>query len=287
MFGHKKNKEPKIKLLKFEDMFVISNFFYKSIGVRPLIRKSSQSLWYEVVFWVTLINCVLGYIAEWIFLCASFGKPGSFLSLIALTPCICFVTLAIHAQLVVLVKRKELTRIVNMLVDGFPTTLEGQLSQKVHEKKKQFEMYSYAYCGATIILIITFNFIPFVENLRDYLQKGHWEKILPYFMWYPFNEFDDQVFPYIYVHQTIAGFSASFALQAEIYLIGTAMCQFCIHFEGLSREIRNYRPNKETDKIFLRKIIKKHNEILDHAQEFAEIVSAVLFIQQTCASIVI
>lgn len=124
-------------------------------------------------------------------------------------------------------------------------------------------------------------------TLVDYLRLGVWKKEFPYFVWYPFDAFDDQYFAYVYLSQTWAGFTTVFAMLAEVFIIGTLVLQFCIQFECISRSLREYRPSHATNNQFLRKTIAQHNFILDTAEEFADIISGTLFINQTCSSMVI
>lgn len=274
-------------VVQFRDLFSVSNFFYKLIGVPPLFPNAHPSRLSRLFFWTSFWNLFITYIAEGIFLVSASGSSNSFLQVIALVPCMCYVTLAVNGMIVIIFHRERIVKIIAMLEQHFPTTLQEQQAHKIMAKKRQFNLFFSAYTTVFVALIMTFNCVPFAMTLRNYLTAGVWEKTLPYFVWYPFNEYDDRVFPYVYALQSWAGFTCVFAMTAEIFLISASVMQFCIQFDRLAKAIREYRPDIRTDNKFLREAILRHNYILTHAQEFADIISASLFIHQTCSSLVI
>lgn len=275
------------ELVNFREMFSLSHFFYKTIGILPLFHDATTSWLWSLFFWFSFINLTLSYIAEWIYLFTALGTFGSFLQLTDLAPCMCFVTLAINAMVVILRRRKRIVKVITTLEEIFPADAEDQRVQYIPEKKRQFDRLLFTFSGAFLSLITTFNFIDFGVTLIGFFKSGVWKKDLPYFLWYPFDEYDDRYFPYIYLHQTWAGFTTVFAIMAEIFLIGALVLQFCIQFERISMSIKEYRPNRSTDTRFLREIIAQHNYILNNAQEFADIISGTLFILHTCSSLII
>lgn len=273
--------------VEFREMFSICHLSYKLIGVQPLFRDVAPSKLWSFFFWLSFWNLVLTYIAEYVFIATAFGKFGSFLQLIALIPCMCYVTISINAMIVMITKRSRLIAIITTLEDQFPRDLDEQRAHKIANKKRQFDRPLFLYFGVFVVLVMTFNCVPFMITLIDYIKLGIWEKSLPYFVWYPFDEFDDRYFAFIYVHQSLAGFTTVFGIMGELFMTGACVLQFCIQFQRISSSIREYRPHKDTDQEFLKNIITQHNYILTNAQELADILSATLFIHQTCSSIVI
>lgn len=274
-------------VVRFRDMFSVCHFNYKLIGVPPLFPDFRPSRLWAIFFWLSFVNLVITHLVEVIFLVRAFGNFGNFINLIALVPCVCYVTLAINAMVVVMFKRDRIVKVIAVLESQFPTTLEEQRSERILEKKRNFDRPLFYYFVVFVVLITTFNFVPFGVTLVDYLTLGVWEKALPYFAWYPFDAYDDRFFVYMYLHQTWAGFTTAFGMLADVFMMSASVLQFCIQFQLISTSIREYRPSTGTDKDFLRQLIQQHNHILSNAQEFADIISATLFLHQTCSSIVI
>lgn len=274
-------------VVKFRDSFYSSHLFYKTVGVRPLFHDTPASPLLSWTFWLSFINLVLTYTGELIYIGISLGDFGTFLNLIALVPCICYVTIALNAMIVVHMKRQRIVNVITQLEEQFPTTIEEQRAQQILKKKRQLNHFLLGYSLAFVVLILTFNFVPFGVTLRGYLKHGTWKKDLPYFMWYPFNQWNDSIFPLIYLHQTWAGFTTVFGMLGEIFLIGSVVVQFSIQFERISMAIVHYKPDPRTDTEFLQTTIRQHNYILTNASEFADIISETLFIQQMASSVVI
>lgn len=276
------------ELVQFEELFTISNIFYKAIGVTPLLKDAQPTVLRSTFYWISFFNLWIAYVGEFIFMGTSFGKFGSFLQMTALAPCMCFVTLAVNEMILIKRQRTRLVEVIATLEKQFPKTIEEQCAEKVMEKKRQFDRYLFGFSGAFLILIMTFNFIPFIVTLVQYLVHGVWKKELPYFVWYPFDEFDNRYFAAIYLHQTYAGFTTVFAILAEDFLIGTCVFTVCIQFERISKTIKSFKPGKASEnRVFLRQLIIDHNFILENADEFADIISGTLFINYICSSLII
>lgn len=275
------------QVIRFRDTFSQTHLFYKLIGLRPFSHENHSSWLWDVVFWLSFVNLTASYIAEWIYLCLALGHFDSMLSIIELLPCMCFVTLSINAMAVSRFKREELVRVIDILEEQFPKGLEEQRAQKIPDKKRLFDRLLRGFAVAFLALIVTFNFIEFGGTVVHYLNSGAWEMSLPYFLWYPFDAYDRRYFPYVYLHQTWAGFTCVFAIMAETFLIATSALQFCIQFESISNSIRGYHPHKGKDEAFVRRITLQHNSTLSNTKGFQDIISVCIFIHHTCSSLII
>lgn len=277
-------KEP---LVKFREMFSTCHTCYKFIGIRPLFHDVPASKWWTLFFWLSFWNLFLTYLGELVFIGTTFGEFGSFLKLVALFPCTSYGTVTVNGMIVVAIKRSRLVAIIKALEGQFPTNLDQQRVNQIARMKRQFDLPLQAYFGAFVVLIATFNCTPLLTTLVNYIHHGVWEKSMPYFVWYPFNEYDDRYFLFLYLLQFWAGITTVFGMMADLLMMGACVLQFCIQFKLIASSVREYRPNKATDKEFLEKIVTQHNFILTNAKEFASILSSGLFFHHTCASIVI
>lgn len=274
-------------VVKFRDLFSIANFFYKTIGIRPVFHDILPKVSWTIFFWLSFWNLFIAYVGEWLYVFTSIGEFSSFLQLTALAPCIGFVTMALNHMMLVHRHRKLVVGTITMLEQQFPTTLADQEAQQIVEKKRELDRFLFGFSGVFVLFITTLNYISLIAALVNYFKVGVFEKQLPYFIWYPFNAFDDRWYNYMYLHQSWAGFTTIFAMLAELFLIGTTVLQFCIQFERIAISIREYRPNKETNQQFLSRTIAQHSFILDRADEFVNIISATLFLHYMLSSMII
>lgn len=271
----------------FRDMFHLSNYFFKLVGVCPLFDHFVRTRVMGIVFMLSFANLVITYFAEYMFIITAFGDFENFLQLIAIIPCICYVTMGINAMVVITLRRSLMVSVNSQLEMIFPKTLEEQRSQSLLTKKKQSDRFLLGFSTVFMFLISTFNFSPIVESIVDYLRHGAVNKVLPYPTWYPFDSYDNRYFPYVYIHHIWAGYTTVFAVLGELFQIGAGVLQLTLQFERVALEIGEHRPERSKDEDFIPRLVKKHNHILNTAHELADIVSPTIFLSQMCSSVVI
>lgn len=277
-------------MVSYRDLFSITHIFYKAIGVSPFYGHIKQSLRIRIFFWLSFLNAAVSLALEFIFLCKALGKFEGFLQVTALVPCMCFVVLALNEMMVVSSRRERIIRVLAELEELFPKTVQAQRDQHIQETTKRFNWFLFGFSGSFVALILTFNFIPFTMTLIDYVAHGRWAKELPYFLWYPFDAYDNRWFAFCYFHQTWAGFTTVFGILAQVFLIGSSVLQFCFQFERISNALLKYRPGRalrSKDHQFLHQTVVQHIKILELAHEFADIISETILTNYICSSLVI
>ena len=56
-----------------------------------------------------------------------------------------------------------------------------------------------------IMGLLMFTFTPAFINLSDYLNDYEFKLVMPFVAYYPFNEFDVWIYPWVYIHQVGSG----------------------------------------------------------------------------------
>lgn len=290
------------ELVAFDEFFTVCRFFFKSIGIHLQLDHAGPPLgkwrgrFKALYFWLSFWNLAITYVGELVFFVLGFGTIGSFLQLTALAPCIAFVHLSLDQILLVHRRRHQLEAIIGFLEQDFAKTAADQQRQNIAGRRRQHIRVMVGFAVSFVTLIVTFNFIPFVVTVAQFLMQGRaLEKQLPYFVWYPFDEYDTRIFPVIYLLQSWAGFTCVLSIAAMTVLMATVSILICLTFERIALDLSGLHDDDDITTRLpdvrtvdrLRTLVRQHIAVIQVTEAFERTLSASIAIQYIISSLVI
>ncbi|XP_065354819.1 uncharacterized protein LOC135949246 [Calliphora vicina] len=288
---------------KFEDFFKLANFFYTTTGM-VLVKKENLSLAKTMlasfIFYVGIINMNYVLCLEIIYVSLAIINGNKFLEATMTLSYIGFVVVGNFKMLFVWRKKAELSKFLNSLKYIFPNEKEQQQKYSLRQYLSQCSRITIAFSVIYMIAIWTYNLFTVTQFLiyEKWLQIRQIEKILPYFMYTPWDWTDHWSYYVLYVSQDFAGYTSAAGQISGDLLLSSCATQMIMHYDFLSKTMEGYRSkllekgvNKEKafkeDMEFLINMIQYHSYLLDLSHQMNNIFGLPILLNFIASSFVI
>ncbi|EDW80541.1 uncharacterized protein Dwil_GK11590 [Drosophila willistoni] len=289
----KKTQVPAVIPLK--DFLKYANLFYLSIGMLAYdndgIEKWKQRLLnYNFIFQMVNLNAVL--ISELIYVFLAITSGTNFLEATMNLSFIGFVLVGDLKIWHIWRKREKITRVVTQLEQLHPHSLEHQKFYAVDESLRGYRRVSIFYFGMHLMLIWTYNLYWAIYYVvcDFWLGVRHFERMLPYYCWVPWDWSTNFSYYLMYVSQNIAGQACLSGQLAADMLMCAVVVLLVMHFTCLARRIEQQVAGVESmksDMVFLQTAIAYHQRILQLCLDMNDIFGVSLLCNFVSSSFII
>lgn len=233
---------------QFEDFFKITNFFYTTIGM-VVVKRENLSLVKEMVasfifyFGMINMNCVL--CCEMIYVALAIINRNKFLEATMTLSYIGFVLVADFKMLIIWHKRKELAEFLQGLKYIFPNEQKIQYKYNLRKYLSECTRVTIFFSVIYMIAIWTYNLFTVTQFLiyEKWLKIREIEKILPYFMYTPWDWTDHWSYYVLYISQDLAGYTSAAGHISGDLLLSSCATQMIMHYDFLSNSMQEYKSN--------------------------------------------
>ncbi|CAD7082672.1 unnamed protein product [Hermetia illucens] len=241
--------------------------FLISIGMDPYPMDASSTgrtvttgLFYELGLW-NLRCCDFFYV---VYLYLAIKNSMNLMDSTISLPCLISCVLSEFKVTILRRKRDQFIEILEFLDEKFPTRKAEQDYYGIVEVHRATKRMSIILAIGVSMFIWSFNLLPLCEGVISVVAYGNnFTYPLPYAMWHPFRT--DRIIAYVGVNIQLifAGYVVAQYYIGVDSLMFTITNQICMHFDYISRSIRDYHPKgAKKDYIFLKEIIERHVEVL-------------------------
>ncbi|XP_037951221.1 odorant receptor 85b-like [Teleopsis dalmanni] len=260
-----------MNLAKFDDFVRLSNFFYKTVGIKPYEKPDTiktSSFLQNFVFYAGTLNLVIALMGEFLYVLIAFKNGTNFAEATMTMSYIGFVSVGLFKMLSIWWKKDVLTAFVRELLAIFPNTAQRQEQYKLNSYLRQCTFVTVGFSLLYMILIWTYNLFAMVQYLvyERWLQLRFVGRMLPYYLYIPWNYEDNWSYYLLYAALNFAGYtSASGQIAADLLLCATAT-QVLMHYDFISNCIEQHKINTKNsgkDMLFLKDIIAYHEKLLN------------------------
>ncbi|XP_023169726.2 putative odorant receptor 85d [Drosophila hydei] len=296
----KRPKEPKDgKAKSLYTFFRFVDFFYLSIGMKAYDRDSPNTskpdghrtvLRCYFIFQMLNLNVVL--LSEIIYVFLAFSSGNNFLEATMNLSFIGFVIIGDLKIRHIWSKRRHITKVVQCFELLHPKTAEKQKEYKLNDYLCSYRRVSIFYFGMHLILIWTYNLYWAVYYLiyDFWLDVRHFEQMLPYFCWTPWDWKGNWSYYVLYISQNIAGQTClSGQLAADMFMCALVTL-LIMHFKRLSEQIEQHVAGvlpANQDLGFLQTSIVYHQRLLGLTKDVNQIFGVSLFCNFTSSIFII
>ncbi|KAM7361892.1 odorant receptor 85c-like [Cochliomyia hominivorax] len=288
---------------KFEDFFKLANFFYTSLGM-VLVKKENfspaKSLLATFIFYTGIINmnCVL--CCELIYVALAIINRNKFLEATMTLSYIGFVVVGNFKMLFVWRKKSELAKYLQGLKQIFPNEKHLQRKYNLRKYLSHCTRITIAFSLIYMIAIWTYNLFTVTQFLiyEKWLKIRVIEKILPYFMYTPWDWNDHWSYYVLYVSQDFAGYTSAAGQISGDLLLSSCATQMIMHYDFLAKTVQEYKSNLLSELInkeknfkedmeFLKNMLQYHSYLLDLSQQMNTIFGLPILLNFIASSFVI
>ncbi|TMW51390.1 hypothetical protein DOY81_003514 [Sarcophaga bullata] len=293
----------KLPGIMFEDFFKLANFFYLTTGmVIYHSEKFSRAkiMAGNVIFYVGIINMNYVLCLEIVYVALAINNRNKFLEATMTLSYIGFVVVGNFKMLFVWRKKRELAMFLKQLQHIYPSNRKQQEGYKLHEYLRQCTRITVAFSLIYMIAIWTYNLFTVTQFLiyEKLLGIRKIEKVLPYFMYIPWDWSQHWSYYVLYVSQDFAGYTSAAGQISGDLLLSSCATQLIMHFNYLARSLESYKTkyqqmniNKqkeyEKDFQFLRTMIKYHTYLLGLSHQLNNIFGLPILLNFIASSFVI
>ncbi|TDG41483.1 hypothetical protein AWZ03_012080 [Drosophila navojoa] len=253
------------------------DIFYFSIGMKAYDR---------------MLNLNLTLLSELIYVFLAFSTGNNFLEATMNLSFIGFVIVGDIKIQHIWGKRGHITKVVQRLQLLHPITANQQWEYRLSDYLRSYRIVSIFYFGMHMVLIWTYNLYWAIYYLvcDFWLGKRHFERMLPYYCWTPWDWKSNWSYYVMYVSQNIAAQTCLSGQLAADMLMSALVTLLIMHFKHLSRQIEQHvagvRP-ADQDLGFLQRSIVYHQQLLCLSQDISRIFGVSLFCNFASSSFII
>ncbi|GAB0093737.1 Odorant receptor [Sergentomyia squamirostris] len=272
-------KQEKSVLVAFREFVVIPYFLFGTIGLVPFdphpdyVIPLLKIIWW----WSSYINhfyCIVGELLYYYFAWRDNILEDIFLEFTALAPCTIFSTISVIKMSMIWHNRHRITRIVNKLEEIFPKTEDEQAEFNTKKTRRSTYLIMVYFSASYMVLIWVFNLMPLITSFISYAETGIFHRVLPYSIWYPFNETKRIRYIIIYIQQNWGAFASMIGVLATDLFFGCFITQLSMQFKALSKHlafITTPRRTRRMRNLRIKNAIERHNTLIDLCFEMEDI----------------
>ncbi|KAL7741919.1 hypothetical protein ACLKA6_012131 [Drosophila palustris] len=261
----------------FDDFMSLPIFFYHTIGVDPYESTGSKSVpsrWLYVIFIMHVINIAFNFGAETTVIVLYYDDMESIVD-------VCMTICYLGHDIVSLLKifsvqrqRAKLSALVREMESIFPApNREEQRKYQVDYYLRRCRFFMRGFSGLYLFLVVTYSFYVYIKYLIQHwiLESVDAEKAMPYYSVSPWDWHDNWSYYVMYLIQVVAAYMTTTGHISTDILIYAVNMQLVMHFDYLSRELSEFRLNKQSkndekcyvkDLNLLQDLIAYHNKLL-------------------------
>lgn len=263
---------------KFEDFFKLANFFYLSTGMVIYQNENfskTKTLAANFIFYGSLFNMNYILVLEILYVVLAIVNGNKFLEATMTLSYIGFVVVSNFKMLFVWRKKTELAKFLKELRQIFPLQEKQQKNFKLPEYLRQCTLITVGLSVIYMIAIWTYNLFTITQYLiyEKWLDIRKIERVLPYYMYTPFDWSEHWSYYVIVFSQNISGYTSAAGQISGDILLSSCVTQLIMHFNYLTRCLEKYKTKyqqKKIDKVkehkkdfeFIRTMIKYHSFLL-------------------------
>lgn len=253
-----------MKVIKIEDFFKISNFFFRVIGIFPYKdpnRKESAKiqLFMNLIFLLGYTNLLICFIQQNVYILKALAE-GNILAAFIATPCTGIVALSFFKVVYMNLNSNNITELIQGLNDLMPKEEKAQNIFKVNFHLRKVLKLGSFYTVVLSTSIWAFNLLPLAWSLIEFLfasdNNRNFEFRLPFVCYYPFSIDCISKYVFAYVTQVFGGITSSGGLFSCDILMFNLILLICMNFNYVENNISKNSQN-------LNDIIKHHQRILE------------------------
>ncbi|XP_037910186.1 odorant receptor 85c-like [Hermetia illucens] len=265
-----------VKTVQFSHFMAVALGLYKTMGIDTFtsqVKYGTLDRFIQVVILhLGTWNLILIIIGEIIYLLKSFGSFENFLQITAVLPCIGLCVGSMGKILTVWNKKTQVKTILSQLEGIFPRNLVEQEKFQVETYRKHITKMIIPLTVVTMFALWVFNLYELFDSSVYYFRNRQFQKVYPYFVWYPFDDQTNVAYPLVYLHQCYAGYVAVGSTLATDLLLCCIINQLRMHFDFISRQIAEIVPKgRPNDVRIVKHLIEHHITILRISDEVNDV----------------
>ncbi|XP_030376285.1 odorant receptor 85c-like [Scaptodrosophila lebanonensis] len=287
-------KARKMPQTKIDSFMKYANFFYKCVGIEPyrkISRPAEYSAWLNIVYWANIINLLLIMLAEIVYVLIAFATGEHIVEAIMTMSYIGFVIVGIAKMLVVWWKKSALSEFMHVLEQLYPSTVAEQQDYRLQRYQSFCAWVSIGFATLYSVLIWTYNLFGIMQYLlyERLLQTRVVDQTLPYFMYIPWENYDNWSYYLLFFMQNFAGYTSAAGQISTDLLLCAVASQLIMHYDYLARQIEQkklkgcWQQNSE----FLIHTVRYHERLLSLSARINHIFGVPLLLNFLVSSFVI
>ncbi|KAM8715864.1 hypothetical protein ACLKA7_002843 [Drosophila subpalustris] len=254
----------------FEDFMSMPLFFWHTLGVDPYktVTERSESRWLDVKLVMQLVNLNFGFGTVLTFLYVCYKNSEHFAEACMVVAFIGFIIVGEIKILTVWKKRNQLDALMREMEPLFPSATakdqeQYQADLYLRRSRKVMKFLTYLF----LLLVAIYNLYDIAQFIlqRYILQLPDVKMSLPYCQYASWSLDTKLGFCAMYAIQAIAGYTCTMGQLASDILIYGVVMQDIMHFDNLSRTLRELSSTQEDATKNLRtmqQLIIYHNKLL-------------------------
>ena len=258
--------------VEFKSFLKYPNFFCSLAGLPKFKEKGNGILLW---FWFLCLVNFLASTLEMIYIVEAIRHKKNFLQITELIPCFGYTMMAPIKALTIKWNTEKFCEVLEFIQRRFSSSIADQKQLKIHQKLNKINAFFWILIQLYLILVAVYSFVPCFEMAYSYLALGHFEKSLPYFYWFPFNPYKNNVlYVLCYFVQVFSAFFLIVEMLAADLLFYSASELISIQYNVLSHKLSGQKPSEED----LKQIVEEHNGLIQICQKVDQIYSQTLFL---------
>ncbi|XP_017080100.1 odorant receptor 67a [Drosophila eugracilis] len=255
-----------------DDFLCIPVLFFNIVGIEPYESVKKPSLAFKVFYTLNMINMAIAFITELAFMVILFRDDENFLESCIVVGYVSFVFVGVLKLFTGSIRKQKVTILVRQLESCFPSSSEkDQEEYDVKTYLKRCNIFTKGFGGLLTIMCFAHFLIPISLYLVEtyVLRSPDTKQYLPFYELAPWDWHGGWKFYLTYLHQSIAGYTATCGSISCDIMIFAVVFQVIMHYERLAKVLREYKVRNHTepngayhDMQVLQSLVANHIDIL-------------------------